>query len=97
MKRLLLSLSLTVCLSILMSSCYVHTYMVGNGPQTGVKVKRKNHYLLNGLAPIGVSNPSKMAGSAKNYEVTTKHSFVDQLIGFITFGLYTPTTTVVRK
>jgi hypothetical protein len=38
-----------------------------------------------------------MAGDAKNYEVTTTHSFVDGLINLLTGGLYTPTTTIVKK
>ena len=80
-----------------LSSCYTHTYMVGNGPQTGVEVKEKNHYLLFGLAPISTSNPDQMAGGQENYSVTTSHTFVDGLLNSLTGGLYTPTTTVVTK
>lgn len=71
--------------------------MVGNGPQTGVEVKEKNHYLLFGLAPISTSNPDQMAGGQENYSVTTSHTFVDGLLNSLTGGLYTPTTTVVTK
>lgn len=80
-----------------MSSCYTYTYTVGNGPQTGVEVKEKNHYLIYGLAPIGTSDPVKMAGDAENYQVTVEHTFVDGLLNAITFGIYTPTTTTVKK
>ena len=80
-----------------LSSCYTNTYMVGNGPQTGVEVKEKNHYLLFGLAPISTSNPDQMAGGQENYSVTTSHTFVDGLLNSLTGGLYTPTTTVVTK
>jgi len=38
-----------------------------------------------------------MAGDAKNYQVTIKHTFVDGLIGLLTNGIYTPTTTIVKK
>lgn len=79
------------------SSCYTYSITVGRGPQTGVEVRKMNHYLLYGLAPVGVSNAMQMAGDAKDYEVIVQHTFVDGLIAAITFGLYTPTTTIVKK
>ncbi len=83
--------------TLLLSSCYVNTYNVGKGPQTGVEVKKANHYVIAGLAPIGVSDPIEMAGGATDYSVTIKHSFLDGLLAAITFSIYTPTTTVVTK
>ena len=71
--------------------------MVGNGPQTGVEVKEKNHFVIYGLVPIATSNPHMMAGGAENYEVTTSHTFIDGILNSLTFGIYNPTTTVVRK
>ena len=84
-----------LCLS--MASCYTLTYAVGSGAQTGETITEKNHYLVSGLATIKTSDPNRMAGDAKNYQVTIKHSFVDGLINFLTSGLYTPTTTIVKK
>lgn len=84
-------------MSLSLTSCYTYTLSVGEGSQTGVEVKKMNHYLIYGLAPVGVSNPSVMAGNAEDYDVTIKHSFVDGLINAITFGIYTPTTTIVTK
>lgn len=81
----------------MLSSCYTHTYMVGDGPQTGVEVKEKNHFVIYGLVPIATSNPHMMAGGAENYEVTTSHTFIDGILNSLTFGIYNPTTTVVRK
>ena len=80
-----------------MASCYTLTYAVGTGSQTGETISEKNHYVVGGLAAIKTANPTKMAGDAKNYDVTTTHSFVDGLINFLTGGIYTPTTTIVKK
>lgn len=80
-----------------MASCYTLTYSVGSGAQTGETITEKNHYLVSGLATIKTANPTKMAGDAKNYQVTIKHTFVDGLINVLTSGLYTPTTTIVKK
>lgn len=96
MRKVILSLMLVFCLSLL-TSCYTYTVTVGKGSQTGVEVKKMNHYLIYGLAPVGVSDPAEMAGDAEDYNITIKHTFVDGLINAITFGIYTPTTTIVTK
>jgi len=66
-------------------------------PQTCIEVKQKNHYFIGGLAPGNTSDPTEMAGDAKDYQVTIEHTFVDGLINALTFGIYTPTTTKVIK
>ena len=97
MKQSFLNLAFILTISIFMSSCYSLTYSVGNGAQTGVEVKEKNHYVIAGLAPIKTSDPVKMAGNATDYTVTIEHTFIDGLINALTAGIYTPTTTKVRK
>lgn len=83
--------------SIFLSSCYTYTFSVGDGAQTGVTITEKNHYFIAGLAQGKQSDPSEMAGGAEDYNVTIKHTFVDGLLNALTFGIYTPTTTVVQK
>ncbi len=97
MKRRLMNLGLDTGIMFMLSSCYTYTYMVGSGPQTNVEVKEKNHYVIYGLAPIKTSDPIKMAGGVANYQVTIQHTFIDGLLQAITFGIYTPTTTTVKK
>lgn len=97
MKKHFVNFVLLFILSVSLTSCYTQTYSVGSGAQTGVKVKEKNHYLIGGLAPIKTADPTKMAGDVENYEVTTTHSFVDILINLLTGGLYSPTTTIIKK
>ncbi len=97
MKKLIVSLMCVFVMTLLVTSCYTHTYSVGKGAQTGIEVTEKNHYLILGLVPLSTSNPSEMAGGAQNYTVTHEHTFVDGLINAITGGIYTPTTTTVRK
>ena len=97
MKKQFLTLIFVIGCSMFMTSCYTYTHTVGNGPQSGVMVKEKNHYFIYGLAQGKQSNPKEMAGNSDNYEVTIKHSFVDGLLNALTFGIYTPTTTIVQK
>lgn len=85
----------TIMLSL--SSCYSYTVTVGEGSKTGVEYKQPNHYLFGGLATLSTADAKEMAGDAKDYEVTVKHTFVDGLLNGLTFGIYSPTTTIVRK
>ena len=97
MKNKFLSFALVCLLSLSMASCYTVSYAVGSGSQTGETIMEKNHYLVAGLAPIKTANPTQMAGDVKNYQVTITHTFVDGLINVLTSGMYTPTTTIVKK
>ena len=97
MKNVLSVLAISTALSLMMSSCYSHKFVVGNGPQTGVDVTAKNNFFVLGLIPGKVSEPQKMAGDAQDFEVTEVQTFVDGLVGVLTFGIYTPTTTKVQK
>ncbi len=81
----------------LLTSCYSYTSVVGKGAQGNTQVSQWNHYVIAGLAPVGVSDSKQMAGGVQDYTVFTRHSFVNGLIGGLTFGLYTPTTTTVTK
>lgn len=74
MKKIVLILALVFAISTLMTSCYTLTYSVGEGAKTGIEVKEKNHYLIYGLAPVKISDPTKMAGDAKDYTVTIQHT-----------------------
>jgi len=97
MKKVSFNILAVVAVALSMSSCYTYTYTVGKGPQTGVEVREKNHYLIAGLAPLKTSDPVKMAGGAADYQVTVTHTFLDGLINGLTGGIYTPTTTKVKK
>ena len=93
MKKVILFLAI----SFTLSSCYVHTTVVGDGAQTGVVVTEKQHNFVYGLASGKTPDTQKMAKNQKDYEVTTKHTFIDGLINSLTFGLYNPTTVEVKR
>jgi hypothetical protein len=97
MKRRLLNIFAVLGLAIMLSSCYTYSFSVGNGAQGGSEMKEKNHYLIYGLVDLDTSDPAAMAGGATDYDVTIEHTFVGGLLNAITFGIYTPTTTTVRK
>ncbi len=97
MKKTFLKFAFVIAASFLLTSCYVQTHVVGKGAQGTQKVQKWNHYVIGGLVPVGVSKPEEMANGASDYTVVTKHSFVNGLISSLTFGIYSPTTTIVTK
>jgi len=58
-----------------------------------------NHFFLGGLVPTCRPDMENIFGtvpedcSIVNVTVSTKHGFLNQLVGFLTAGLYTPTTS----
>lgn len=84
-------------ISTLLYSCYTYTTVVGKGAQGTQATTKWNHYIIYGLAPVGVSDAKAMAGGAADYTVFTRESFVNGLVAALTLGIYTPTTTTVTK
>ena len=96
-KRITKFTAIIFSASILLTSCYSYTSVVGDGAQGNNEVSEWNHYVVYGLAPVGVSDSQDMADGAEDYTVHTRQSFVNGLVSALTFGLYTPTTTTVTR
>ncbi|GAB4206428.1 MAG: hypothetical protein Fur0023_16310 [Bacteroidia bacterium] len=79
-----------------MQSCYVYTTNIGKGPQGNTVIKKKNHYLIEGLVPLNTVDVQKEANTT-DMEITVKFTFIDLLIAGLTGGIYTPTTVIIRK
>ena len=95
-KKSIKMMTVLFATSLLLSSCYSYTSVVDNGAQGNQQITQWNHYLQSGLAPVGVSDSKQMADGAENYSVFTSLSFVNGLVSALTFGLYSPTTTVTK-
>lgn len=96
-KKSIKLFAIALVFSFTMSSCYTYTTVVGTGAQGNTEVTKWNSYFIFGLAPGNITSPKELAAGASDYTVTTKQSFVNGLLGGLTFGIYTPTTTTVRK
>jgi len=94
MKETFKTLAVAIVFAISLSSCYTYTTVVGNGAQGSKEVMSWNHYLIGGLAPIGVSDPAELADGATDYDVKTEITFVNGLVNALTFGIYAPSTTM---
>ena len=96
-KKIIQLIAGTLLCSCLFTSCYVYTVVVGTGAKGNTEVTKWNSYVIYGLVPVGVSDAKVLAGGATDYTVTTRQTFVNGLVSGITFGIYTPTTTTVKK
>ena len=96
MVKMIILLSI---ISIFAVSCsYQHRHSVGNGPQTGVTLTRKQWYALWGLVPVNDVDVEKLAGGSENYEIYTRSNAGDFFINLFTGIIgFTSRTVTVRK
>ncbi len=88
---------LVAIVSVAMTSCFTSKVAVGNASVTAPSVeinKVKNPSLIGGLIPLKEGYDAKdYVGNKENYIIKNQWTFVDGLLHFVTFGVYTPTTT----
>lgn len=97
MKKSFTNFVVVISASVMLTSCFAYTSVVGTGAQGTAQTSKWNHYVIDGLIPVGVSDSKAMAAGAENYTVLTRQTFVNGLLSALTFGIYTPTTTTVTK
>ena len=83
---------LAVSLLVASSGCYSLRHTVGKGPQTGVETSEGAWYALWGLVPIGEADGGAMAGGAADYEIHSRHTFLDYVI-----SLFTSIVTITKQ
>ena len=66
-KKSMKMMAIVFVSSMLLTSCYSYTSVVGNGAQGNNQTTQWNHYVIYGLAPVGVSDSKQMADGAENY------------------------------
>ncbi len=83
---------------VFLAGCFAIKHNVGDGAQGNTTVTERQWFILFGLVPINEVNSQTMAGGATDYEITTKMTFVDGLIGVFT-GIVTvaPRSVIVKK
>ncbi len=87
----------SICLFLfVLSSCNVHTFTFGNGPSQGYKKVIKQDNFIVGLITNTTLEIEEL-NNEKNFKLIIKNSFSDTLLGFLSFGLYTPTTIIILK
>jgi len=91
-----IKIALLVSFTLLASGCATQSFMVkanGNAQPTTDQMKT---FFINGLGQQQITNANTICGGSGHvYKVETQQTFVDGLLGMITFGIYTPRTARV--
>ncbi len=90
MKKLLL-----LAFVFTMTSCYTTKIVVGEGAIGSQTIKLKQTHLINGLLSFEIPEMKQIIDK-ENYTIITKHSFIDLALNSFTFGIYTPTTIIIK-
>jgi len=90
MKKLLL-----LILILSLSSCYTTQFVVGDGAKGNQTIKIKQTHLVSGLISFDIPEMKQIINK-DDYTIITKHSFIDLALNSFTFGIYSPTTVIIR-
>ncbi|MCE2996616.1 MAG: Bor/Iss family lipoprotein [Cyclobacteriaceae bacterium] len=98
MKKFTRSFATLMLCSLLLTSCYTSSHVIGSGAKGSEVVQKRQWFALFGLVPLNEVDSKSMASGKTDYNLTTTHSFVDVVIGFFT-GIVTvyPMTVEVKK
>ena len=90
MKKLLF-----ISLLFLFTSCYTTHFVIGEGAKGNNEIRLKQTHLVNGLISFDVPDMRQII-EKEDYTIITKHSFIDLALNSFTFGIYSPTTVIIR-
>lgn len=86
MKKMLCTLGLAV----LISGCAQQTFVMSDNTNT-LKDQHTEHFFVSGIGQSKMVNAAEVCGTAGNVaKVEVQQTFVNGLLGFVTFGIYTP-------
>lgn len=82
--------SVLLC-SAFLFGCAAQTFTI-NGENGEVPTSQKSqHFFISGLGQEKVTDAAKVCGGAdKVIKVEAQHTFLNGLLGLVTFGIYTP-------
>ena len=86
------TIAAVACAALLVSSaaCYHATIETGLSPSTTVVEKPWASSFIDGLVPPSTVETQAKCGARGVSKVETQLSFLNMLVGVITFGIYTP-------
>lgn len=85
------STALALTVALVLSGCYKTTVRTGIQPGP-VSMTHSKATWINGLVPAAPVDAEEDCGDAGVAIVQTEHSFLNQLLGALTLGIYTPVT-----
>lgn len=88
MKIKMVSVALFVTL---LSGCAAQTFIVDGDTSRKATTQKSQTFFISGLGQEQITDAAAVCGGSQNIiKVEAQHTFVNGLIGFVTFGIYTP-------
>tara|TARA_Y100000385_G_C12810971_1_gene516066 strand:- start:111 stop:386 length:276 start_codon:yes stop_codon:yes gene_type:complete len=87
--------SLIITLIFAFTSCYTTQLVVGEGAKGNNEIRLKQTHLIGGLISLDIPEMKQII-EKEDYTIITKHSFVDLALNSFTFGIYSPTTVIIK-
>jgi len=83
-------LSITLCITAL-SGCAAQTFIVNGDTSSKATTQESQTFFISGLGQEQITDAAAVCGGSQNIiKVEAQHTFVNGLLGLVTFGIYTP-------
>lgn len=77
--------------SAFLFGCAAQTFNINEGSAAAPTEQKSQHFFISGLGQQQAIDAAKVCGGAdKIIKVEAQHTFVNGVLGFVTFGIYTP-------
>ena len=86
------NLALSMAIALMLSGCATQTFQINSTSTSSVPTKEdRQAFFVSGLGQTQTMNAAEICGGAnKIIKVEAEHTFVDGLLGALTWGIYTP-------
>jgi len=80
-----------VTIAILMNGCAAQTFNINGSIGEQPTDQQSQHFFISGIGQEKITNAAEICGGAENIvKVESQMTFINGLLGLITFGIYTP-------
>ena len=80
-----------IAIAMFLNGCSAQTFNI-NGSTGEIPTNQKSqHFFISGIGQEKITDAAKVCGGVENIiKVEAQQTFINGLLGFITFGIYTP-------
>lgn len=80
-----------IAIAILLSGCSAQTFNINGSAGESPTNQVSQHFFISGIGQEKITDAAKVCGGVENIvKVEAQQTFINGLLGFITFGIYTP-------
>lgn len=82
---------LIIAIAMVLSGCAAQTFEINGSTGEVPTDQQSQHFFISGLGQEKITDAADVCGGVENIvKVESQHTFINGLLGFVTFGIYTP-------